>query len=314
MLHRNQNIGRVLTIATSLLLASACSSSEPVETDRVLTAEELAAESEAETAAARQWVADYAFDEELSPPAFKAVDPSLDQDMLEPPTLVYVLCQDTGSSDFCDPSCPCAIGEGDCDRDADCAGDAVCVQRAGTDFCEAAGTSGCAESAGNHASAPGAVEFCVPDCTCTYGEGDCDTDTDCMPGLTCFQQAGDDFCGILCADGSGVHMVAPDSDDFCSAGCPCAAGEGDCDSDAECVTGTLCDFQPGPDRCVAENACAEGGIHTSTQGSGDYCSAACTCNAGEADCDRDTDCAAGLTCIHNQGGDVGLPAVFDYCN
>lgn len=37
---------------------------------------------------------------------------------------------------YCTSSCPCALGEGDCDSNSECQSGLVCVQRSGTDFCE----------------------------------------------------------------------------------------------------------------------------------------------------------------------------------
>ena len=39
-------------------------------------------------------------------------------------------------SDYCTSDCPCDEGEGDCDNSSQCAGDLVCVQYSGTDYCE----------------------------------------------------------------------------------------------------------------------------------------------------------------------------------
>jgi hypothetical protein len=41
---------------------------------------------------------------------------------------------DNLSTSFCSSTCPCSLGEGDCDTDADCQADHVCAQNVGADF------------------------------------------------------------------------------------------------------------------------------------------------------------------------------------
>jgi hypothetical protein len=85
-------------------------------------------------------------------------------------------------SDFCTSSCPCNEGEGDCDRDSQCAPGLVCEERGKVDVCvKSAGSGGVAScnlpvvNRGNGGTG--------------YGEcqGDCDRDSDCQSGLVCVQ-------------------------------------------------------------------------------------------------------------------------------
>src|SRR5690606_22059460 len=92
------------------------------------------------------------------------------------------------------------------------------------------------------AGAPGGSSFCHPSCPCASEQGDCDSDDDCAPGLTCMRDTGAlfgwdpeiDVCLPICTD---IGLGTPD---FCSPGCPCSAGEGDCDSDRDCADGAVC--------------------------------------------------------------------------
>lgn len=102
--------------------------------------------------------------------------------------------------------------------------------------------------------------------------------------------------------------------DDCSAVCPCAAEQGDCDSDDECTGGAVCMRDMGgffgwdPEIDVCMPLCTDMGV-----GTGDFCSAQCPCEAGEADCDDDSDCAAGLVCAKNVGASFGFAPDVDVC-
>lgn len=98
---------------------------------------------------------------------------------------------------------------------------------------------------------PGSGLFnrCHPGCQCDHGEGDCDTDNDCLPGLVCLHDPGSafgyeddevDVCSFVCPTlGVGAW-------NYCSPECPCDVGEGDCESDADCLPGLKCESDIGP--------------------------------------------------------------------
>jgi len=44
-----------------------------------------------------------------------------------------------------------------------------------------------------HTGERGGWDYCVPDCPCYAGEGDCDTDWDCVPGTVCVANAGEAY-------------------------------------------------------------------------------------------------------------------------
>ncbi|ACY16982.1 hypothetical protein [Haliangium ochraceum] len=146
-----------------------------------------------------------------------------------------------GSVDFCNAGCACEEGEGDCDSDSDCATGLSCYLNVGADFGLDADTDVCAECPPD--SMLGHVDFCSPDCQCSQGEGDCDTNADCADGLRCFLNVGTDF-GYSDPDMDVCAECPPPSlngrYDFCTPDCPCAEGFGDCDSDADCQEGLTC--------------------------------------------------------------------------
>ena len=45
----------------------------------------------------------------------------------------------------------------------------------------------------------------------------------------------------------------------------------------------------------------------------DACTKKCPCDEGQGDCDTDTDCMHGLTCVRNVGADYGWPKWWDVC-
>jgi hypothetical protein len=95
----------------------------------------------------------------------------------------------------------------------------------------------------------GVFNRCHPGCQCDHGEGDCDTDNDCLPGLVCLHDPGAafgyeddevDVCSNVCPTlGIGAW-------NYCSPGCPCDIGEGDCESDSDCLPGLRCTSDIGP--------------------------------------------------------------------
>lgn len=151
---------------------------------------------------------------------------------------------DNGGGSFCSANCPCDEGQGDCDSAAECGAGMTCYTDAGGAFpgtgldAEDDVCATCLPPAGN-----GTIDYCKAGCTCSEGEGDCDTNADCDSGLRCFLDVGADF-GHADPETDVCAACAPDSlngkFDFCSASCPCTYGQGDCDSHSECAPGLFC--------------------------------------------------------------------------
>jgi hypothetical protein len=91
---------------------------------------------------------------------------------------------------------PCAVGQGDCDSDADCNVGLVCSFNQGAkyglpanmDVCEPAGEATCLKAVGDWGYC--ADPLCGP---CTEGQGDCDSDAECASDLVCSFNAGEAF-------------------------------------------------------------------------------------------------------------------------
>ncbi len=105
---------------------------------------------------------------------------------------------------------------------------------------------------------------------------------------------------------------------FCALCGPCVAGEGDCDNDAECAVGLACfdnrgadfGFAPAVDVCLPSGGDSSCPLHP---GHGRFCTECGPCGMGQGDCDRNSECAAGLSCIDNRGADFGFPPAVDVC-
>ncbi len=228
---------------------------------------------------------------------------------------------------------PCAQGQGDCDTDAHCKEGLVCLQDVGeaygyaptVDVCEVPGAIPPKLSCD---LANGSWDFCADArCgPCALGQGDCDTNSECAVGLVCLPNTGAQFglpatVDVCTAPPAGACTRVNGDRQLCSdPNCgPCQAGQGDCDRNAECAAGLICAFNAGEkyglpatlDVCELppENPC------TKSPGDWGYCAdPACgPCQAGQGDCDSNAECAAGLTCVYNVGEQHGLPATMDVC-
>lgn len=240
-----------------------------------------------------------------------------------------------GSWAYCfNPACgPCEAGQGDCDDDSQCAVGLVCANDVGAnygfettvDVCEAAPETPaepvCEKS-------PGDWDYCAdPACgPCSSGQGDCDANSECLPGLSCLEHAGPDYglpetvdvCGLLTT--SSCDLPVGDwgfcSDSACG---PCSEGQGDCDSDVDCGNGLVCGFNRGADYGLDANldVCVvpESGACGKVPGDWSYCAdPACgPCTEGQGDCDLNSECAGGLRCVANAGERYGLPPTMDVC-
>ncbi len=109
-------------------------------------------------------------------------------------------CEQAMDGNRCDSqACPCGAGEGDCDTDQECGGGLVCNNDLNNG--PAVGIAATSEVC-THMRLPGCAAFnksnidwelCTPECPCSYGEGDCDVNADCVGDLVCGQNVGAAF-------------------------------------------------------------------------------------------------------------------------
>merc|ERR1719397_715090 len=184
------------------------------------------------------------------------------------PTTPAPTCAGDGSSicwAHCSDSAPCGNGHGDCDRDSHCQAGLVC----GKDNCAAlhpgaeAAADCCVEAPTtapptNGTGGTSDWAFCSSSNLCFEGQGDCDSDSHCQPGLMCGKDNCRDFhptahkAADCCMVDISTTTPAPvggtgSSTDwaFCSKSSPCSEGQGDCDRDNHCQGNLVC----GKDNC-----------------------------------------------------------------
>jgi hypothetical protein len=224
-----------------------------------------------------------------------------------------VACDSTfpnqGRPGFCN-DCACGVGQGDCDTTAECAPGLLCTTNVGPSFgtdvaidvclprhCSnrlrdpALGEEGidCGGPCGTCLSActgpAGGGEYCLG-CRCGIGQGDCESDSDCLPGLRCLTNAGGRFGFSAATDVCVPPHCTNDYHDT-------LLGETAVDCGGEC----------GP--CPSE--CPPG-----SPGGAEFCQG-CACSRGQGDCDFDRECAAGHLCVANAGLEFGFSAGTDVC-
>ena len=167
---------------------------------------------------------------------------------------------------------------------------------------------------------------------CGACEGNCNSDSDCAPGLYCFQRGGNEpLIGCTGTAGTtGWNYCLPRIGEIVThTGCygsgTCGVCEGDCNSDSDCAPGLYCFDRDGDEPIIGCAGTASTGwdyclprigeivTHTDCYGSG-------TCGVCEGDCNSDSDCAPGLYCLQRYGASLipgcagaGPAAGWDYC-
>jgi hypothetical protein len=133
--------------------------------------------------------------------------------------------------DYCSPSCPCGAGQGDCDSDADCNPGLRCEHNTGAQH--GAGSTVDICTAGAPTPQPGGTchpgfimewNYCNPSCPCGVGEGDCDSDADCQPGLHCAQDVGGKYGTANNVDVCEQQAAPPPASPGGGGGCDYAGG------------------------------------------------------------------------------------------
>ena len=266
----------------------------------------------------------------------------------------------------CTRDLACDEGEGDCEVDDECSGDLVCghnnckqfgdMFHPQDDCCEKPKTEipiSCSSRFCNFivTTKPKNTEkrcqgrnvdkglCCTPEDPCDEGEGDCDENDQCKPGLMCgsnncqqfshiFHEK-DDCCIRMVVNNpdpaeqrrcQGRHVVQADGGKCCKPENPCDEGEGDCDGDDQCGAGLVCGnnnckqfgdiFDEKDDCCVKPSEPKVPRCQGRNVDVGRCCTDDAPCDEGEGDCDEDSHCGQGLMCGNNnckQFGDIFHP-------
>lgn len=255
-----------------------------------------------------------------------------------------------GAWAYCSAACPCQEGEGDCDRDSECRDDLVCGRDNGQQFGFPANADVCVppEPANCHGNQQnGAWAYCSAACPCQDGEGDCDGDNECAPGLQCELNVGERFGFLpsadICTSVQQVQNPPPPPPPppvqqnchgnkrigeylYCTRDCPCNEGEGNCIKDRACAAGLTCMPRTGHlyglagtvSTCIpmqlAERLMRERNCHAGMNGDQNYCSFECKCQRGQGNCQTERDCLLGMYCTNRGAEHFGLPAGTNICN
>lgn len=161
-----------------------------------------------------------------------------------------------GDEDLPADNFPLGECQGDCDDDVDCGFGLNCFQRSG--YTTVPGCDGDGSSSADYCYIPPAGELVLvgnddePSSAYPLQEcqGDCDSDSDCDWGLTCFQRDGEESiegCTGAGSDGwdycytppAGTLVLVGNNNDPAEA-FPLQACQGDCDSDSDCEYGLIC--------------------------------------------------------------------------
>lgn len=170
------------------------------------------------------------------------------------------------------------------------------------------------------ALAPGDDGYCAACGPCVAGEGDCDADVDCGPGLLCAAGRGADY-GLpastdVCVARRGCDLD-PGDGDYCRLCGPCGFGEGDCDAERECQAGLVCVEDVGAEfgLAPATDVCGyrDRGFCPLPLGHPDYCATCGPCDPGEGGCRRDSDCGLATDCYEGVGARYGYAAGTNVC-
>ncbi len=167
-------------------------------------------------------------------------------------------------------------------------------------------------SKGTPGAQNGDVDYCTGGDVCLLGEGDCEYDSECAPGLVCGWDNGPNFgmppawdvcvppscrnqiqdgdeTGVDCGSaecGACTVDVCPSEPNHrantCDTVCPCPQGWGDCDSDSECQGALIClegngeqfDSHPAFAYCVPEH-CGNGQQDAASGETGVDCGGPC---------------------------------------
>ncbi len=191
----------------------------------------------------------------------------------------------TATSSDCIPVTECLPGF-ECGEQNDGCGDTIdCGTCSGEDTCEA------------NVCVPPA---CIPATECTIGF-ECGTDDNgCDGTIDCGTCSGQDTC----VDNICIDSCTPKTQ--CSAEYECGTEDDGCGSTIDCGT---CTAECGSTASCVENICEK----ELPNGHNDYCAAYGPCTEGEGDCDGDSECESGLTCVPDVGTNYGWPSNVDVC-
>ena len=173
--------------------------------------------------------------------------------------------------------------------------------------------------------APGGVGpfACGESCLCAIGQAGCLNDADCEAGSMCRKNVGGNYglsgdVNVCEAITNCPRFTARNQATFCTPACPCGEEEGGCTygDDTTCDGPLTCFLNRGPVAGMASNmnlclsACPP---FDPAKPNAAFCNTQqCPCGLGEGDCDKNSECTAGICGVDN-GAAYGLPASWEVC-
>ncbi len=222
-----------------------------------------------------------------------------------------------GHPSYCTDCGPCGVGVGDCDGNAQCQSGLSCVNDVGANYGFPANIDVC-ESVSECPWPLGHPSYCTDCGPCGEGVGDCDGNSQCESGLSCVNDVGATYgfaANIdVCESVSGCPRPLGHPS-YCTDCGPCGVGVGDCDGNSQCESGLSCvndvgatyGFAANIDVCESVSGCPWPVGHPS------YCSECGPCGVGVGDCDGNSQCESGLSCVNDVGATYGFAANIDVC-
>ena len=220
---------------------------------------------------------------------------------------------------YCSSSCPCNSGEGDCDSDADCKSGLVCKHDVGANYGWSSTLDVCEEAGVTVADGALYVSQSGVPTTMTAGQKATVTLTFKNNGTSSWTSsyrlasqnpAFNNTWGVSTVDvGSTTSPGAQKSFSF-TITAPATAGS--YPFTFQMANGTRFFGAASPTRTIQVQS-APTSCHTEAVGGWAYCSSSCPCDAGEGDCDSDSQCKSGLVCRHNVGANYGWDPSLDVC-
>lgn len=164
----------------------------------------------------------------------------------------------------------------------------------------------------NHAGAVpvGDWDFCSKQNPCSAGQGDCDSDDECKPGLKCMKDVGPqygfdkgvDVC-VGSATSSTSSSTSSTSGEFGGGVSSSTSSSSTSTSSSSGCTGIdlllgKCSTSSSSSTTSTSSSTTSGGVCQLPLGHRDYCATCGPCTEGQGMCVRDYQCVSGLVCVN----------------
>ena len=232
-----------------------------------------------------------------------------------------------GAADYCADHGPCAASQGDCDSNSECQSGTVCTNDVGATYGFGANIDVCVATL-----SVGHADYCRDHGPCSAGQGDCDSNGECQSGLTCVNDVGATYGFSAITDVCEVPTTQTTQSIYRRATSTPFTPSGGTSTENQVPSGWST-TQPQPTTThgvyrsqrtvtyqggVFQSATAWGtptrvAAPTVSVGHANYCRDQGPCSVGQGDCDSNSECQSGLTCVNDIGASYGFSAITDVC-